>query len=100
MKHRFLMFASVLLSLSSTGTLHAQQSSAVSSLLDRLTGSTNRQSATAPSGLLGSLSHEQVALGLKQALTNGVQTAIRDLGHDGGFLTNVAVRIPLPKQLH
>src|SRR5438105_10012022 len=57
------------------------------------------QPRSALSGVLGSLSHDQVALGLKQALTNGVQTAIRELGHQDGFLTNLAVRIPMPKQL-
>jgi hypothetical protein len=41
----------------------------------------------------------QAAQGIKEALLNGVQTAIRNLGHDGGFLTNVEVRIPMPKQL-
>jgi hypothetical protein len=51
------------------------------------------------SGALSSLSHDTVALGLKQALTNGVQAAIRELGHDGGFLTNLNFRIPMPKQL-
>ena len=48
---------------------------------------------------LTSLSGEETVLGLKAALTNGVQAAIRELGHDGGFLTNLAVRIPLPAQL-
>ena len=48
---------------------------------------------------LTSLSHDEAVQGLKAALTNGVQAAIRDLGHDGGFLTNLAVRIPLPAQL-
>ena len=37
--------------------------------------------------------------GLKQALLNGVQSAIRQLGHTGGFLTNLDVKIVLPKQL-
>src|SRR5256885_143512 len=58
------------------------------------------KSSAAPGGALSSLSHDQIAIGLKQALTNGVQAAIRELGHDGGFLTNLNFRIPLPKQLH
>jgi hypothetical protein len=37
--------------------------------------------------------------GLKQALERGVQQAIVELGHDGGFLTNLAVRIPMPQKL-
>jgi len=50
-------------------------------------------------GVLGSLSHDEMGQGLKQALTNGVMSAIRELGHDGGFLTNLNVRIPMPHQL-
>lgn len=45
------------------------------------------------------LSEEQVAQGLKEALANGVKHSITNLGHDGGFLTNVNVRIPIPDSL-
>ena len=48
---------------------------------------------------LGSLSHEVMVMGLKEALTNGVKAAIGELGHEGGFLTNLAVRIPMPEKL-
>src|SRR5436190_18484517 len=99
MKDRFLIFASVWLCLAPRASLLAQQSS-TASFLDRLRSPTNGQPASPASGLLGSLSQDQLALGLKQALTNGVEAAIRELGHDGGFLTNLSVRIPLPKQLH
>jgi len=44
--------------------------------------------------------HNQAVDGVKQLLVNGVQSAIRELGHEGGFLTNLNVRIPMPKQLH
>jgi hypothetical protein len=40
-----------------------------------------------------------MAGGLKDALGNGLQHAVASLGHDGGFLTNVAVKIPLPEKL-
>ena len=53
----------------------------------------------ATSSLSGLLSNDQMALGLKQALTNGVKAAIAQLGHEGGFLTNANFRIPMPKQL-
>src|SRR5690242_11139996 len=46
------------------------------------------------------LPHAQAVDGVKQLLVNGVQSAIRELGHEGGFLTNLNVRIPMPKQLH
>ena len=37
--------------------------------------------------------------GLKDALGNGLQHAISELGHDGGFLTNLEVKIPVPEKL-
>src|SRR5436305_12520972 len=49
--------------------------------------------------LTSSLSQDQVIDGLKQALQNGIQQAIQQLGHDGGFLTNLNVKIPMPDQL-
>jgi hypothetical protein len=49
--------------------------------------------------LASSLSQEQVVQGLKEALGKGVQQAVSQLGHDGGFLTNLAVKIPMPEKL-
>src|SRR5438270_4018143 len=73
-----------------------------SSIISRPPAATSTPATGRPqsAGLLGSLSHDQVALGLKQALTNGVDVAIRELGHNNGFLTNLNVRIPMPRQLH
>ena len=48
---------------------------------------------------VSSLSQDQVVGGLKQALSRGVSNAVISLGHDGGFLTNSAVKIPLPGKL-
>jgi hypothetical protein len=48
---------------------------------------------------LASLSQDQVVQGLKEALAKGLQQAIARLGHDGGFLTNLNVRIPMPEKL-
>ncbi len=48
---------------------------------------------------LASLSHDQMVQGLKDALAKGLQQAIAGLGHDGGFLTNLNVKIPMPEQL-
>ncbi len=56
--------------------------------------------ADASSVALTALSQEQVAQGLKEALAKGVQTAVSQLGRDGGFLTNLNVKIPMPQQLH
>ncbi len=42
---------------------------------------------------------EQLVQGLKEALEKGIQQAVAELGHDGGFLTNLQVRIPMPPRL-
>lgn len=49
--------------------------------------------------LTQALSNDQMVAGLKEALGHGVKQAISRLGVDGGFLTNVAVRIPVPANL-
>ncbi len=56
---------------------------------------TNQLSAS-----LSSLSQDQVVQGLKQALGKGVQSAVTQLGHNDGFLTNANVKIPMPAKLH
>ena len=58
------------------------------------------QSATLPTTLTASLSQDQVVQGLKEALGKGVEQAVNRLGHNGGFLTNLSVKIPMPEKLH
>ena len=48
---------------------------------------------------LAGLSQDPVVQGLKDALAKGLQAAIAGLGHDGGFLTNLNVKIPMPEKL-
>lgn len=48
---------------------------------------------------LSGLSEAQIASGLKQALSNGVQSAIGHLGTADGFLKDAAVRIAMPDSL-
>ena len=58
--------------------------------------------ATANAGIattLAALSQGDVASGLKEALSKGVNQAIAHLGKDGGFLNNLDVKIPMPPQL-
>ncbi len=50
-------------------------------------------------GNLNFLSQDQMVLGLREALNKAVERAVMELGHDGGFLTNLHVRIPMPQQL-
>lgn len=45
------------------------------------------------------LTREQIVAGLKEALSEGVDHAITDLGREGGFLRNIEVRIPIPESL-
>jgi hypothetical protein len=52
-----------------------------------------------PGSSLNALSQSQLAQGLMEALDKGIHQAIAQLGHDGGFLTNVQVRIPMPQQM-
>src|SRR5438105_12463718 len=70
-----------------------------SGFLEQLTGRKAGTNAAASSSSLKNLTHEQLAQGLKEALTNGVQHAIAELGHEGGFLTNLNVKIPMPEKL-
>ena len=48
---------------------------------------------------LASLSQDQVVQGLKDALAKGLQQAVARLGNEGGFLTNLNVKIPMPEQM-
>ncbi|HSH93546.1 MAG TPA: DUF4197 domain-containing protein [Roseimicrobium sp.] len=80
--------------LAQPGTATAQNS-----FLNKL-GLGSTTNATSVTNLAGmALNSDQVALGLKEALSKGVAQAITNLGRDNGFLTNIAVRIPMPENL-
>ncbi len=55
--------------------------------------------AAPTTAILATLSQDQMVQGLQQALGKGLQQAIARLGHDGGFLTNLNVKIPMPQKL-
>jgi hypothetical protein len=64
------------------------------------------QAADKPQGVVGQaqttlagLSQDQMVQGLKDALAKGLQEAVAGLGHDGGFLTNLNVKIPVPEKM-
>jgi len=61
---------------------------------DKPQGATSQAQTT-----LADLSQDQMVQGLKDALAKGLQQAIAGLGHDGGFLTNLNVKIPMPEKL-
>ena len=48
---------------------------------------------------ISDLSQDQVTGGLKEALGRGLQQAIGSLGTSDGFLTKLAVKIPMPEKL-
>lgn len=48
---------------------------------------------------LASLTEDQTAKALKEALAKGTERAVKQLGTNGGFLTNLNVKIPLPASL-
>jgi hypothetical protein len=52
-------------------------------------------------GILGSgaLTQADAALGIKEALGNGILSALGIVGADGGFLNDQLIHIPLPKSL-
>ncbi len=66
---------------------------------DLLEGLGSGKKSANPSVLTSSLSQDQMTGALKEALGKGVEQAITRLGHEGGFLTNMAVKIPLPEKL-
>src|SRR5258706_10827330 len=68
-------------------------------ILDIFRSKPNTNQTTSATGALASLSQEEMASGLKQALTKGVQQAVASLGRTNGFLTNLNVRIPMPEGL-
>jgi hypothetical protein len=68
--------------------------------LDFLNQKSNTGTTAAAAVPLAALSQTEVANGLKQALSKGVNQAIASLGKEGGFLDNAAVKIPMPPQLH
>jgi hypothetical protein len=66
-----------------------------------ITTITNATSITnvTSTNLPANLTQDQVVQALKEALNKGVSNAIAQLGHDGGFLTNASVKIPIPNTL-
>jgi hypothetical protein len=70
----------------------------VTNAVTNVTSLSTTNSATA-SPALNALSSDQLVGGVKQALSNGLQHAVSQLGHEGGFLTNLEVKIQMPERL-
>lgn len=69
-----------------------------SDLLDTLKGSVAGKSGAGTTAA-GTLSNDEMVSGLKEALGQGTQYAVKQLGKEGGYLDNARVRIPMPKSL-
>lgn len=54
---------------------------------------------TATGGMLAKFSNKDQVASLKQALTQGAETAVKNLAKENGYLGNDKVRIPLPESL-
>jgi len=66
------------------------------------TGAAPAAPAAAPAttgGALSGFSNQDQVTSLKQALTQGAETAVRNLAKENGYLGNDKVRIPLPESL-
>ena len=94
MKNKFCLIGALI-------TLTAFAPSSQAGFLDALgLGKSSTNSSTATSAALGALSNDQLVGGLKEALGNGLQHAVAQLGQDGGYLNNLNVKIPMPEKLH
>lgn len=58
-----------------------------------------RRGKTKKTTTTSAVSDNDISLGLKEALSNGVRFAVDNLGRENGFLDNVDVKIPVPKSL-
>jgi hypothetical protein len=68
-------------------------------LLEQLGLGKKKSANQTESPALAGLSHEEVASGLKEALSQGVQHAVAMLGTEDGFLKDLKVKIPMPDTL-
>ena len=59
----------------------------------------NQAESVLGEGQGGTLSSGEIARGLKEALAQGSSTVVSQLGRDGGFSADPAIRIPLPGSL-
>jgi len=58
-----------------------------------------QDTTTADTAPAAALTHDETISGLKAALANGTQFAVKQLGQKDGFMGNDRVRIPMPKGL-
>ncbi len=94
---KFRQYSSVFLVLLASSA-HAFDLGDIKKELGTLNQSPSTAPAASPSALSGFSNQDQVS-GLKQALTQGAESAVASLSKENGFLGNDKVRIPLPGSL-
>lgn len=92
-RSKYAVHAAVILLCSSQAT-HAGLSDWLEALKPAADGTAKTENVP-----VGTLSQTEMVAGLKQALDQGVQHAVKQLGQPGGFLDNPRVHIPMPEQL-
>lgn len=97
-RHFAILIALILSCVSSRAGFFDKLGSMVTNVVTNATSISTTNSGTASTALNG-LSSDQLVGGVKQALSNGLQHAVGQLGHDGGFLTNLDVKIQMPAKL-
>jgi len=80
-----------------TITLAAAGGTAHAGFFDQLKSAVT--TSNSPAADVSSLPEDEVASGLKEALSIGVSNAVTSLGCNNGFLTNLTVKIPMPDKL-
>ncbi len=93
MKHSRLFVATALILI-----LPLSSSAGWQDLLDKLPTST-KSTGTATSSSVSALSSAEMSSGLKEALDTATNIAVKQLGQNGGFLNDPAVRIGMPDSL-
>lgn len=76
-----------------------QLTSVHAGFLDWLTKPATTGATSATTSPIAALTQDEMARGLREALSKGVNLAVNNLGKDGGFLKNADVKIPMPENL-
>jgi len=96
MKKKYILSSMLLLS---TASFAFDLNSFTKSITDTITKSTETTEASKTSTSNSLLSNDTISSGLKEALSKGVDFAVKELGSENGYLKNPSVKIPLPDNL-
>lgn len=83
-----------------TMILFVQMHTAQAGFQDYISNLKNSLKKETPASSGSALSEDTIVAGLKQALNQGVEQSVKQLGKENGFLGDAAVKIPMPKTLN